>query len=42
MLLSGYTFYLLRRIFPVKDAAARFIRLKAVTVGSLPYNKPLR
>ena len=42
MLLSGHTFYLLRHIFPVKDAAARFIRLKAVTVGFLPYNKPLR
>ena len=42
MLLSGYTFYLLRRIFPVKDTATRFIRFKAVTVGLLPYNKSLR
>ena len=42
MLLSGYTFYLLRRIFPVQDTASRFIRLKAVTVGLLIYNKPLR
>ena len=42
MLLSGDTFYLLRRIFPVEDTASRFIRFKTVTVGLLPYNKPLR
>ena len=42
MLLSGYTFYPLRRIFPVKDTATRFIRFKSVTVGLLSYNKSLR